>query len=586
MVAGRDPMQSEVLYRKYLRPQDVFVHADVRGALPCIVFARQCNQADEEGSAGGESSQAKAKYHLTPLAIQEAAIAVLCRSSAWQAKLLISAYWVPAAQVTKVDPHGQSLPSGNFFISGKKNFLPPMPLEMGFGIIFRLDNESALRHSKDRKLREYDFDLESLTSQVMDRFEKYNITVDLEQQGTQDDDVVGEEEEEDEEEHLDAVLPPESEDPEVLATKEEGEHEVVEKEQERNEQEQEQEEEQQSDDDEEDGGAALLEESCKPSSKPHQSNKKDAPLPEKAQKKKKALNKKKARRYAEQDDEDVELAMMVLGHASKKSGKTLASLKEEENVNKKQSEIRAKQGRAGVTSLKGDWQQLVNLLSPEVQDLFQTLVESGVIQEGGIDADVLRDLSLFPVPFALRALADFRDYKNLSKTKNKSSLLLGIMKTVRKDMEKGKAKAAPSIESSVSKETGQNLTEQVDEADDDEENGDNKEEKVDLVELDFLTDCPTSLDKLIYALPVCAPYMSMQRFKLKVKLSPGTLKKGKVAKQAMDLLPRLKDCIEPERALIKTIPDNEVLGVLIGDVRLSAPGLHQQIKQKKQRGQK
>lgn len=36
-----------------------------------------------------------------------------------------------------------SMPSGSFMIYGKKNFIKPYKLEMGFGLLFKLDNESA-----------------------------------------------------------------------------------------------------------------------------------------------------------------------------------------------------------------------------------------------------------------------------------------------------------------------------------------------------------------------------------------------------------------------------------------------------------
>jgi hypothetical protein len=38
-------------------------------------------------------------------------------------------------------------------IYGKKNFLPPMALEMGFGVMFRLEDGCVGRHAGDRKDR-------------------------------------------------------------------------------------------------------------------------------------------------------------------------------------------------------------------------------------------------------------------------------------------------------------------------------------------------------------------------------------------------------------------------------------------------
>lgn len=39
--------------------------------------------------------------------------------------------------------------------------------------------------------------------------------------------------------------------------------------------------------------------------------------------------------------------------------------------------------------------------------------------------------------------------------------------------------------------------------------------------LDSLTGCPRPEDTLLFALPVCAPYPTLQNYKFKVKLVPG-----------------------------------------------------------------
>jgi hypothetical protein len=50
--------------------------------------------------------------------------------------------------------------------------------------------------------------------------------------------------------------------------------------------------------------------------------------------------------------------------------------------------------------------------------------------------------------------------------------------------------------------------------------------------------CPRPDDILLFSVPVCGPYNFMQSFKYKVKVIPGTLKKGKAARQALELLSR------------------------------------------------
>ena len=39
--------------------------------------------------------------------------------------------------------------------------------------------------------------------------------------------------------------------------------------------------------------------------------------------------------------------------------------------------------------------------------------------------------------------------------------------------------------------------------------------------LDSLTGCPRPEDTVLFAVPVCGPYTTLQSFKFKVKLTPG-----------------------------------------------------------------
>jgi len=87
------------------------------------------------------------------LSINETAMAALAHSKAWNLNVVVEVYWVYANQVSKTAPTGLSMPSGSFMIYGKKNFINPFKLEMGFGLLFRLDDESAARHKGERKIK-------------------------------------------------------------------------------------------------------------------------------------------------------------------------------------------------------------------------------------------------------------------------------------------------------------------------------------------------------------------------------------------------------------------------------------------------
>ena len=54
-----------------------------------------------------------------------------------------------------------------------------------------------------------------------------------------------------------------------------------------------------------------------------------------------------------------------------------------------------------------------------------------------------------------------------------------------------------------------------------------EEEKEKLNDVDYLTGNPLPSDILLYAVPVCGPYSAVQSYKYRVKVIPGSAKKGK-----------------------------------------------------------
>lgn len=66
-----------------------------------------------------------------------------------------------------------------------------------------------------------------------------------------------------------------------------------------------------------------------------------------------------------------------------------------------------------------------------------------------------------------------------------------------------------------------------------------------------------------------------------MKLTPGTLKKGKIAKQAQDVFKLFKDCHPAERKAIEGMNKSELTSAIIGDAKISMPGL--QAAQRKQK---
>lgn len=54
-----------------------------------------------------------------------------------------------------------------------------------------------------------------------------------------------------------------------------------------------------------------------------------------------------------------------------------------------------------------------------------------------------------------------------------------------------------------------------------------EEERGKLNDVDYLTGSPLPTDILLYAVPVCGPYSAVQSYKYRVKITPGSTKKGK-----------------------------------------------------------
>merc|ERR1712200_108475 len=98
--------------------------------------------------------------------------------------------------------------------------------------------------------------------------------------------------------------------------------------------------------------------------------------------------------------------------------------------------------------------------------------------------------------------------------------------------------------------------------------------------LDSLTGLPVDEDELLFAVPVCAPYNTLLNYKYKVKLTPGTGKRGKSCKTALAMFLADKATIPREKDLLKSVKDQDLARNLPGKVKLSAPHL-QKVKGKK-----
>ena len=92
--------------------------------------------------------------------------------------------------------------------------------------------------------------------------------------------------------------------------------------------------------------------------------------------------------------------------------------------------------------------------------------------------------------------------------------------------------------------------------------------------LDSLTGLPVDEDEVLFAVPLVAPYQALQHhYKFKVKLTPGTGKRGKASKMALQIFLKDKSCTQREKDLIKAVKDETIARNIPGKVKLSAPQL-------------
>jgi len=111
-------------------------------------------------------------------------------------------------------------------------------------------------------------------------------------------------------------------------------------------------------------------------------------------------------------------------------------------------------------------------------------------------------------------------------------------------------------------------TENQEDADEDEPGA---QAEVDMI--DALTGQPLSEDELLFAVPVIAPYNTLSNYKFKVKLTPGTGRRGKAARTAVTMFLKDRTTTQREKDLLRAIKDEQLARNLPGKVKLSAPRL-------------
>ncbi|ESL11560.1 hypothetical protein TRSC58_00686 [Trypanosoma rangeli SC58] len=134
VLQGKDTQTTEILVRRVMQLGDVFVHCDVDGAFPCLlrpVGSAWTTAFVEDVGDSSPAPQAKVcRIHMTSL--DEAGAWCVSRSSAWESKFTVAAWWVHASQISG------GTASGCYLYDGEKHYLRPQPLSFACGLLFRV----------------------------------------------------------------------------------------------------------------------------------------------------------------------------------------------------------------------------------------------------------------------------------------------------------------------------------------------------------------------------------------------------------------------------------------------------------------
>ena len=116
IIGGRDANSNESIVKKYLEPNDIYLHADIHGASSTAI---KLNGAELNDTLLKESGEFAASF-----------------SSAWSLGFSTQdVYWVHPDQVSKTPESGEFLAKGSFVIRGHRNYIRGARVKLAIGIV-------------------------------------------------------------------------------------------------------------------------------------------------------------------------------------------------------------------------------------------------------------------------------------------------------------------------------------------------------------------------------------------------------------------------------------------------------------------
>nr|XP_019953624.1 PREDICTED: nuclear export mediator factor NEMF isoform X1 [Paralichthys olivaceus] len=513
IIAGRDQQQNEMIVKRYLRAGDIYVHADLHGATSCVI----------KNTSGDP---------IPPRTLTEAGTMSVCYSAAWDAKIITSAWWVHHHQVSKTAPSGEYLTTGSFMIRGKKNFLPPSYLIMGFGFLFKVDEQSVFRHKGERKVKTVEEDMEEVTSR----------TAELLEEGEE---LIGDDSSnEDQGEERDGGN--------KEVKKEEGEADVEEEEEGRDDEEGMEKE-------TEDGEGEEFSFPDTTISLTHLQPSRSVQNPG---------FKKETTSQAEVDSQVKKHVTAKQRREEKKKKQKQEGCDVEEKTDTSHGGSAADQGpkAAGGPSQPPLKRGQKNKLK-KIKEKYKDQDEED------------RELMMQLLGSAGSAKEEKDKGKKGKKGKGKDEPIKKPPPPKQPQKPRNTETAAKKPEQAGGEEGGDDRqrgeeggpAEQEDKEDEADQDNPGAEEAETL--LTSLSGQPHPEDVLLFAVPVCAPYTALSNYKHKVKLTPGSQKKGKAARTAVLSFMKAKEASTREKDLFRSVKDSDLFRNMPGKVKVSAPNL-------------
>ncbi|KAK2500498.1 hypothetical protein MC885_008931 [Smutsia gigantea] len=478
IIGGRDQQQNEIIVKRYLTTGDIYVHADLHGATSCVIK----NPADKN-----------------------------------------KCYCVP--QVSKTAPTGEYLTTGSFMIRGKKNFLPPSYLMMGFSFLFKVDESCIWRHRGERKVRVQDEDMETLAGCASEL-----ISEEMEQLEGGDSSS-----EEDKEELQETPVEVE------LMTQVDQEDITIQS-----------------------GGDELNEELIQEESSEDEGESEEVVKDQEAI----VEIKDEGEETLNYPDTTIDLSHLQ----SQRSLQKLASKEESSNISESKLQSRRH------LSAKERREMKKKKLPSDSGDL-EVIEGKDKEKENALHMETHQSTSknvaaVQPMKRGQKSAGSNKEEKGKKGKKGKAK-----DEPVKKQPQK--PRGGPRVSDSIKREAPslEVITHELQDMVVDDPH-DDKQEEQDLDQqgneenlFDSLTGQPHPEDVLLFAIPVCAPYTTMTNHKYKVKLTPGVQKKGKAAKTALNSFMHSKEATVREKDLFRSVKDTDLSRNIPGKVKVSAPNL-------------